>query len=150
MSRVPWVSPGAPSRLSAAVLIVGLLLAGCVPRSSDTSGETGVTSAASLLSAAPKEALVRLRGHLVLGHEVRVFRPCGEERELWVIPTSELLETHRGSSLGPYEPVVVELIGELGPPPDTGFGADSDGQLRVMEVVSWQAQGGPGEPCESE
>jgi uncharacterized membrane protein len=60
--------------------------------------------------------------------------PCGEERELWVVPIPELTEAYEALSIEPYAPVFVEVEGRLGPAPETGFGADYDGQLVVSAL----------------
>ncbi len=78
---------------------------------------------------------IRLRGHVVLGHEVRTFQPCGEASELWVIPTAELRSAYDALSHEPYQPVFAELRGELRPPPESGFGAEYQGQLQVLTVM---------------
>jgi putative lipoprotein len=72
---------------------------------------------------------------VVLGHEVRTFQPCGEVSELWLIPTTELRSAYDALSYEPYQPVFAELRGELGPPPESGFGAEYQGQLKVFTVI---------------
>lgn len=75
-----------------------------------------------------------LRGHVVIGHEVRAFEPCGVGDELWLLPGDELLRAHAELSRGPYGRVFAELRGVVEPPPPTGFGSDRAGSLRVLEV----------------
>ena len=72
-----------------------------------------------------------VRGHLVLGSEVRSIKPCDEERELWVVPVAALNEAYEALSPEPYAPVFVEVEGRLRPAPRTGVGRDYSGQLDV-------------------
>ena len=69
----------------------------------------------------PEPAGTRMRGEVILGHEVREFKPCGEDVALWVIPSPELVDAYEALSYEAYAPVYVELRGEFGPPPETGF-----------------------------
>ncbi len=78
---------------------------------------------------------IRLRGHVVLGHEVRTFQPCGEAPDLWVIPTPGLRSSYEALRHAPYQPMFAELRGELGPAPATGFGKEYAGQLKVLTVI---------------
>ncbi len=89
-----------------------------------------------LASCGPGEGVpgVTLRGHVVLGHEVRSLAPCNEEHELWVAPNSELIEAYETFSREPYEPVFMEVRGELGPAPEEGFGADYPGMFTVRSL----------------
>lgn len=107
-----------PTPLQRSALVLGAMLA-CAPA-------PGASPDAS-----PDEAM--RRGTLVIAHEVRSFRPCGETRELWLLPTPELLEA--ALELGPGAPVYVELRGEVRPPPATGFGASYPAQLVVHELL---------------
>ena len=77
---------------------------------------------------------VLVRGYVVLGPEVRSIKPCDEDLELWVIPIAELSRAYDEFSREPYAPVFVEVEGRRGPPADTGFGADYDGQLDVTAL----------------
>ena len=52
-----------------------------------------------------------------------------------MVPTPELRAAYDALSHTPYAPVYVELRGELGPPPATGFGADTAGQLTLLELL---------------
>lgn len=72
-----------------------------------------------------------VRGFVVLGHEVRSIKPCDEERELWVVPTTDVTAAYEALSREPYAPVFVEVEGDIGPAPDSGFGAEYDEQLTV-------------------
>ena len=95
--------------------------------------EAGASSAAD---PAPHAPMRRLRGQLVLGHEVRSFVPCGSERALWVVDRtgSELGSTYRALTTQPYEALYVELRGREAPALDEGFGADYDGSLIALEL----------------
>ena len=77
----------------------------------------------------------RLRGHVTLGHETQSFEPCGDDEALWIVPNAELRAAYEALSHEPYAPVFVELRGELGPAPESGFGAEYDEQLEVFEVM---------------
>jgi putative lipoprotein len=76
------------------------------------------------------------RGHLVWGHEVRSFKPCGMEVEYWVVDRTggELWHVYQGLSRKPYQPIYVEVRGHLQPPPSAGFGTDYERQLTVFEL----------------
>jgi putative lipoprotein len=85
----------------------------------------------------------RFLGHLVFGHEVRSFRPCGSTETLWVTDRSGLLwDIHQelAPHTGPYEEVFFVLAGQRGPPLTEGFGADYSGELVVEEVIygAWE------------
>jgi putative lipoprotein len=75
------------------------------------------------------------RGTVVIAHEVRSFRPCGESRELWLVPTPELSEAARALAPAPGGPIYVELHGDIGPAPAVGFGADYPAQLITRELL---------------
>jgi len=75
-----------------------------------------------------------VRGMFVFGPEVRSITPCGEDQELWVVPVPELNAAYEALALEPYAPVFVEVEGRVGPAPETGFGADYDGQLVVSAL----------------
>lgn len=62
------------------------------------------------------------------------MKPCGEERELWVVPVPELTTAYEALSFEPYATVFAEVEGSIGPAPETGFGADYDGQLVVSAL----------------
>ncbi len=76
------------------------------------------------------------RGHLVWGHEVRSFKPCGREVEYWVVDGTggEVREVYRALTHEPYQPLYAELRGILGTSPSTGFGAEYEKQLTVLEL----------------
>jgi putative lipoprotein len=72
-----------------------------------------------------------VRGFVVLGHEVRSIKPCDEEGELWVVPTTDVTAAYEALSREAYAPVFVEVEGSIGPAPDSGFGTEYDEQLTV-------------------
>jgi len=76
------------------------------------------------------------RGHLVLGHEVRSFKPCGSDQESWVLDSTggDLWEVYRKLTNEPYKPIYVEVRGLTGPAPRDGFGAEYDNQLTIVEL----------------
>jgi len=76
------------------------------------------------------------RGHLVLGHEVRSFTPCEKKVEYWVYDQTggDLWKVYKELTHQPYQPIYVEVLGRLAPPPSDGFGADYDQQVTVKEL----------------
>jgi uncharacterized membrane protein len=76
------------------------------------------------------------RGHLVLGHEVRSFKPCGSDKESWVLDRTggDLSDVYRKLTNKLYQPIYVEVRGLTGRPPRDGFGAEYDNQLTIMEL----------------
>lgn len=76
------------------------------------------------------------RGHLVWGHEVRSFKPCGMAVGYWVVDQTggELWDVYRALTYKPYQPLYTELRGRLHPPPSTGFGVKYEKQLTVLEL----------------
>ena len=76
------------------------------------------------------------RGHLVLGHEVRAFKPCGKEVEYWVVDLTggEIWKAYQTLTRQPYQRIYVEVRGHLGPAPSEGFGADYEQQLLLFEL----------------
>lgn len=84
------------------------------------------------------------RGSIVFGHEVRSFRPCGEEETFWVVDQTGILwDLHRdlAPDLRPYQEVFFVLLGRRGPPPKEGFGADYAGELSVTEILYASLEG---------
>lgn len=77
-----------------------------------------------------------LRGHLVWGHEVRTFTECGSSETGWIIDKTDgalrlLAEAEPGQ---PYEKILVEIQGRVGPGLETGFGADFGHSITVTSV----------------
>lgn len=81
----------------------------------------------------------RLRGYLVIGHEVRSFRPCGSDEEYWVRAEEGTLDELRASvaewTSEPYQPVFVELEGCLSAEVGDGFASDYDGTAHIERLV---------------
>ncbi len=75
-----------------------------------------------------------IRGFLVLGAEVRSIKPCGEDRELWVIPVAEVTDAYEALAREPSGPVYVEVEGVVGPTPDAGPASRFEEQLRAREL----------------
>lgn len=73
-------------------------------------------------------------GFVVLGPEVRSIKPCGEDQELWVIPTSEVTEVYESLRAEPYGPVLMEFESVVGPAPESGSGAGYSGLLTVRSL----------------
>ena len=116
------------------------------------SGRSGVTVAswATLLLIAAcggqtelEPEIVTLSGHLVWGHEVRSFVACGASEEMWVVDGTgrEVRRVYEARASIPYQKIFVEVRGVAGPAPESGFGAEYDGALRVAEVRRAEAEG---------
>jgi len=96
-----------------------------------------VLAAGAARAAPPESGPERHRGHLVLGHEMRSFTPCGERDAVWVFdrsPQGELSSSYQELATQPYQAIYVEVLGELGPRPTTGFGADFARSLTVRAL----------------
>jgi uncharacterized membrane protein len=96
----------------------------------DKSAETGTS--------APINDITIVRGHYVFGHEVRSFRPCGEDETLWVVDGTDLLRdlhTELAPKTTPYAEIFVVAAGRIGPSPADGFGADYPGALSIEKVI---------------
>jgi putative lipoprotein len=86
------------------------------------------------------------RGYAVFGHEVREFRPCGQDDVLWAINPGGLiwdLCKDLTSDLEPYQKVFAVIEGRRVPAPDEGFGADYPGAV-LIESVLYAGVEGPG------
>lgn len=80
----------------------------------------------------------RITGSYVWGAEVNTFRPCGSTLVYWVNAADtaqfRLEREHQKLTSRPYEPVFVELCGEIGEVPSLysdGFAADYDGMITL-------------------
>ena len=76
------------------------------------------------------------RGNLVWGHEVRTFSECGSSETGWIIDQTDgalrlLAEAETGQ---PYQKILVEIRGQVGPGLETGFGADFGHSITVTSV----------------
>ena len=76
-----------------------------------------------------------LSGMLVMGPELRTFKPCAEETELWVIPVESVQRAYEEIAREAYAPVFVEVDGVREAAPAAGFGADYPGQLRLVALL---------------
>lgn len=76
-----------------------------------------------------------MRGVLVMGPEIRTFRPCGEELELWAIPVESVERAYSEVAAEPYDPVFVEIRGRREAAPTAGFASDYPGQLRFAALM---------------
>ena len=126
----------ARGRLILAFIASLLLIAGCGSRNRAEHGQADPRETAA--------ALETVRGFAVFGHEVRSFRACGTEEELWAIDKSGLLwELHKELALNrePYEEVFAIVEGLFGPPPEDGFGSSYPGALEVTRVLYMTQEG---------
>ena len=99
-----------------AIALLFLLCGSSQPPVDDIeNSEAAVTSSAEVL-----------RGHLIWGHEVREFTKCGSSETGWIIDNTDgqLRQLAENVSQQPYEKILVEIRAQLGPAPETGFGAD--------------------------
>lgn len=108
-----------------------------VPRTGHLTLEGG-----RLVPLAPlKEDEKLVEGWVTIGHEVRSFRPCSDDRELWLLGRSPALdvivEAHRDAipSRGLYAPLFMVLTGTFADPPQDGFGADYGGAFLASRLV---------------
>lgn len=80
------------------------------------------------LVAVPADATVS--GWVIIGHEVRSFKPCDDHTEHWLSgrspALSDLQRSYRDTMSGkqPYTPLFMEVTGSAVAPPRDGFGAD--------------------------
>lgn len=113
-----------------------LLAVACGSREKAETGQSG-----TLEFPAPTETVA---GFTAYGHEVRSFRPCGGDEPLWAIDSSGALwEIYESLAFHnePYEEVFAIVEGRIGPPPETGFGADYAGSIEVRGLL-YMAQDG--------
>ena len=86
----------------------------------------------------------QFRGTLVIGSgiEARSFTPCGDEGGIWIEDESgqELWKIYRDRVASPNQPLLVDVLGEMGSAPRSGFGAHYDRQITVAEVLEVHAQ----------
>ena len=80
-----------------------------------------------------------VEGFFVWGHEVRSFRPCGSEEELWAVGDPEVMEpliaAHQQLTDKPYQGVYVRFRGRMSDAERPGFAADFAGMFRVVKVL---------------
>lgn len=89
----------------------------------------------------PEEQYHVFEGWVTVGHEVRVFRPCGQTEDLWITGDStgydDLMDAHRSHAADrePYAPVFMVLYGQPVEAPRDGFGADYPGGFFASRLV---------------
>jgi hypothetical protein len=82
-----------------------------------------------------------IHGLVIIGHEVRSFRPCGKQTELWLMGPAPALQAILSAyhQVVPdpkrYRPVFMVLAGRQVDPPLHGFGADYDGAFLTTHLV---------------
>jgi len=80
-------------------------------------------------------------GWVTAGHEVRVFRPCGQTKDLWITGNSngydDVMDAYRShvTESEPYAPVFMVLYGQRVEAPREGFGADYPGGFFVSRLL---------------
>ena len=113
-------------------MIAAIAAVGCLGESSrdiDRSSSGEVVEQFPLL----RDGLVR--GILVMGPEVRTFKPCAEDTELWAVPMKSILDAYGALTAEPYQPVFVEVDSEHEEAPRSGPGARYPGQLRLVNLL---------------
>ena len=86
-------------------------------------------------------------GWVTIGHEVRIFRPCGQDVDYWLAGDSPAMGKimagyeDAAGGLGPYSPVFMVLSGMIVDKPREGFGADFKGAFRAAEVWATRPEG---------
>jgi hypothetical protein len=89
----------------------------------------------------PEEQDHVFAGWVTVGHEVRVFRPCGQTEDLWITGDStgydDIKHAHRSRATvrEPYAPVFMVLFGRPVEAPRDGFGADYPGGFFASRLV---------------
>ena len=82
-----------------------------------------------------------IQGWVIIGHEVRSFRPCDSDDDLWLMGSSPALKAivaaYRQAfpEQRDYRPLLMELVGKRVPPPVHGFGADYEGAFLATRLV---------------
>jgi len=85
-------------------------------------------------------------GWVIIGHEMRTFKPCPNRKELWLMGSSpalkEILAEHTSvQSRGIYVPIFMTLAGSYRKPPANGFGADFQDAFYVTSLIKVFPQG---------
>ncbi len=75
-----------------------------------------------------------LRGEVVAGSEVRSFKPCGSNQQLWLEMPATLTDQAIKLSQSPYQPMYGELVGYLMPPSQTGYNGDYSARFMVQSI----------------
>lgn len=80
-------------------------------------------------------------GDVVIGHEVRSFRPCGADDAAWLVGSSPALPAVQAayylhmSDASPYVPLFMVLTGQAVDAPTSGFGADYPAGFYATQLV---------------
>jgi len=88
-----------------------------------------------------------VEGWVTIGHEVRSFTPCSQEKELWLPGNSpalnEVMAAYRKAlpAPRPYTPLFMTLAGKTAGPPSDGFGADYKASFLAGQLVQVFPQG---------
>ncbi len=83
-----------------------------------------------------------MEGWVTIGHEVRVFSPCGEKTERWLMGNSPVLsriiQAHRKalSDRKRYVPLFMVLAGKLTESPAEGFGSEYDSVFFATHLLN--------------
>jgi len=92
----------------------------------------------------------KIEGYLVMGHEVRTFRPCGEGvSEYWVVGKSSaysnLHDTYNRETAdvlpSAYAPLFVSVRGEIVSGPFDGFGSDFTEGIIIESLLGYEREG---------
>lgn len=75
------------------------------------------------------------RGHATFGHEVRTFRPCEGDEDLWAVDATGTLWTVHKEFAAAGTGLFAVVEGRRGPAPAEGFGAEYPGALEVTAVL---------------
>lgn len=87
---------------------------------------------------APEKKSKIVSGKLILGHEVRSFRPCGSDKAFWISDkTGELKELYYGLTAGkePYTPIFAKIEFIDKGKAKEGFPADYESVYEVVNVL---------------
>jgi putative lipoprotein len=79
----------------------------------------------------------------VFGHEVESLHLCNDTSAYWLLAPSSvsrfLRARHDSLTDKPYQPVFVEVRGQVSTKPTDGFAADYDGYFEIDTVLSIRA-----------
>ena len=90
-----------------------------------------------------------LEGQLILGHEVRTFKPCGSDKTFWISDkTGKLKELYTKLTIGkkPYTPIFTEIEVKDKGKAKEGFPAEYESVYEVVNVL--KARNISGKDCE--
>ncbi len=116
------------------VTILSVCLLQACSTSSTTQPEQDIVKASLDQPDSIKPQTFMLRGEVVVGHEVRTFKPCGSNQQFWLDIPAELKQKAMSLSPSPYQPMYGELIGYLIPPSQTGYNGDYSARFVVQNV----------------